>query len=157
MCVQSPFFFCYLLKFKLILLTNDHRGHHILCPAERRDLFPIDVRYASAHFSLPVCVLFFVYYMRLVLFCFSFLLLLIPFFFFLFFTFRVAWKTQTAHFVVSVPSSPAPVRRSTGSSFMRPTASSVAKDKDIGGPVLVKSSIRPAAATSVAQRTKIML
>lgn len=63
----------------------------------------------------------------------------------------------TSFLKVSVPSSPAPVRRSTGSSFMRPTASSVAKDKDIGGPVLVKSSIRPAAATSVAQRTKIML
>ena len=58
-------------------------------------------------------------------------------------------------YTAAVPSSPAPVRRSTGSSFMRPTASSVAKDKDMLSPVLVKSSIRPAATTSIAQRPLI--
>jgi hypothetical protein len=74
----------------------------------------------------------------------------------LFFFFLIPETKLTAHFAVAVPSSPAPVRRSTGSSFMRPTASSVAKDKDLLGPVLVKSSIRPTAATtSVAQRPKL--
>jgi hypothetical protein len=89
----------------------------------------------------------------LFLFCFFFSIIYISFSFFD----RGPETKPTAHFAVAVPSSPAPVRRSTGSSFMRPTASSVAKDKDILGPVLVKSSIRPAVvATSVAQRPKML-
>ena len=59
--------------------------------------------------------------------------------------------------LVAVPSSPAPVRRNNASSFIRPTASSVAKDT----PVLVKSSIRPSpltvtlGSTATPQRPKL--